>query len=151
MNYLEIRQRLEKKGGNWIGNARNWMQRKIRRGDTLSWDSYEDVTVAFRDLQDLALEAAIGAIQDMNESRDIVRDVTCGLNVVLVTRTPFSARLRDVDSHIVTCVGLNKTIVSFGVSPLKLSDQHLKGFLNDMMSFRAEDTELDAIIKELRA
>ena len=151
MNYLEIRQRLEKNGGNWIGNARNWMQRKIRRGDTLQWDSYENVTVAFRDLQDLALEAAIGAVEDIMKDRTIVRDVVCGLNVVLVTRTPSSARLRQVDSHIVTCVGLNKTIVSFGVSPLKLTDQHLKGFLNDNMSFMAEEAELNSIIKELRA
>lgn len=61
-----VRTSLGRRGGRWLSMARTWMQSNIRGGDTLSWSSGELVTVPFCKLEELALEAAVGATIEAN-------------------------------------------------------------------------------------
>ncbi len=62
-----VRTVLSRNGGTWLSKAREWMQSNIRFGDTLTWGSNETVHVAFGKLEELALEAAVGATIDANK------------------------------------------------------------------------------------
>lgn len=64
-----IQEELRTRGGDWIGRARRWMQSHIHQGSHLTWNSTERVSVAFCDLQDLALAAATGAIYQERQER----------------------------------------------------------------------------------
>lgn len=49
-------------GGEWLGEARKWMQSNVRFGDTLGWSSNEIVHLPFCKLQELAQVAAVAAV-----------------------------------------------------------------------------------------
>jgi hypothetical protein len=51
-------------GGDWLGDARAWMQSNVRFGDTLTWSSTEDITIPFSSLEKFAKEVAISAIAE---------------------------------------------------------------------------------------
>jgi hypothetical protein len=72
LDATELRTELTKNGGEWIGRAREWMQWNIRGGDVLPWSSTEAVSVSFCDLQELAREAAIGALLDHQAREDAI-------------------------------------------------------------------------------
>lgn len=64
-SWLEAAVDLDKelqKGGEWLGAARNWMQCKVPRGDTLTWGSGEAVSIPFCKLEELALVTAKAAV-----------------------------------------------------------------------------------------
>lgn len=61
-----IRESLRRRGGEWLGKARAWMQSNIRFGDTLAWSSADYVKLPFNKLEELALEAAVGAMMEAN-------------------------------------------------------------------------------------
>ena len=63
-NKAEIRDNLKRKGGNWLGMAREYMKWKVPRGDVLCWGCDEPVTVPFRLLEEIALESAVGVLYE---------------------------------------------------------------------------------------
>ena len=63
MDKIEIARELER-GGEWLAEARGWMQRKIQGGDRLTWSSNQPVTVVFCDLEDFAKTVAVAAIAE---------------------------------------------------------------------------------------
>ena len=55
-------------GGTWLGSVRDWIQRKAINGETVSWNSNDQLT--FRDgitVADLELLAAVIAADALNE------------------------------------------------------------------------------------
>lgn len=58
------------RGGKWLSYARRWMQSNIPRGDTMCWSDSTPVTIPFCKLEQLALEAAVGAVMEANEERE---------------------------------------------------------------------------------
>lgn len=58
---------LMKGGGKWLGNVRNWMQRKAHNGENVTWGSNEylklkELTVS--DMEQLATQIAASAIKE---------------------------------------------------------------------------------------
>ena len=53
-----------KKGGEWLGRLRSWLQSNIHRGDTLCWSSGELVSVPFCKFEELGLAVSISAVQE---------------------------------------------------------------------------------------
>lgn len=51
------------KGGPWLGAARTWLQNNIQDGDSINWDSTQTVSISVCDLEYLAREVAIAAIE----------------------------------------------------------------------------------------
>jgi hypothetical protein len=68
--HIELALRL-KDGGEWLGAARSWAQRHIPRGDTLTWNSSEYVSIRFCDLWDMAEKVALAAILEDRKNRHI--------------------------------------------------------------------------------
>lgn len=60
-----------KGGGEWLAAARTWLQNNVRRGDSMSWSSTEQVSVPFCDLEDFAREVDIAAIEQDRKKRAI--------------------------------------------------------------------------------
>ena len=59
-----------KKGGEWLGAARSWMQHNIKDGDTLTWSSNKHVSVRFNQLEEFARKVAVAAIlEDRNKRK----------------------------------------------------------------------------------
>lgn len=59
-----------RRGGKWLGKAREWMQSNVRNGDTMTWGEETPVSVTFADLERLAFEAAVGATIEANEIKE---------------------------------------------------------------------------------
>ena len=58
-----------KRGGKWLGAAREWIQRKFSNGESVTWGSNDVlgiVTVA--QLEDLALSVAYATQEDINSN-----------------------------------------------------------------------------------
>lgn len=65
MSTFEEKQAVERElshGGEWLGEARKWMQSNVRFGDSLGWSSNEVVHIPFCKLQELAQVAAVAAV-----------------------------------------------------------------------------------------
>lgn len=58
-----------KKGGQWLGAARRWMQSNIPRGDSLTWGSSELVQVPFGSLEEMARRVAVAAVLEDRRKR----------------------------------------------------------------------------------
>jgi len=57
---------LKRKGGTWLGAAREWMQRKKLNGSSVTWNSDDELrpTMTVRDVEDLAAHVAAALIND---------------------------------------------------------------------------------------
>lgn len=54
-----------RKGGNWLGTAREFLQTHAIRGDSLTWGSYEEVRgLTVRDVEEMVADAVAA---DRNE------------------------------------------------------------------------------------
>ena len=53
-----------KGGGEWLGAARTWLQIHVRNGDSINWNSTEQVSIPFCDFEDFARVVAIAAIEE---------------------------------------------------------------------------------------
>ena len=58
---------LKRKGGNWLGAAREWMQWKKINGSDVTWNSDDELrpTMTVRDVEDLAAHVAAAVMNDM--------------------------------------------------------------------------------------
>ena len=74
--YLQISQDLAW-GGDWLCAGRSWIQSNIQRGDTITWDSNESVTVPFYKLEELMRRVAVAAVMEDRNKRN--RGVTAAL------------------------------------------------------------------------
>jgi hypothetical protein len=52
-----------KKGGDWLKEARTWIQWHVVGGDMLTWSSPQPVTIPFFKLEEFALSVAMAAIK----------------------------------------------------------------------------------------
>lgn len=68
VDFLSVRQELAR-GGAWLGSAREWMQSNVKYGDTLTWGSDELIHIPFRKLEELAMEAAVAAVEEDRKKR----------------------------------------------------------------------------------
>lgn len=68
----EIRKELSK-GGNWLGAARKWLQWNVKGGDTLSWNSTDDVSIQFNKFEELALVVATAAVAEDRKNRKSIQ------------------------------------------------------------------------------
>jgi hypothetical protein len=59
------------KGGEWLSTARTWIQSNVPRGDTLTWNSGEHVSIPFSKLEELALKVAIAAVVAERNARTL--------------------------------------------------------------------------------
>ena len=65
---------LYRKGGDWLGRARSYLQRKAKGGEYLTWGSDEPVEwLTVRDIELMAAEIAAAAINDDRKYRRDVR------------------------------------------------------------------------------
>lgn len=75
-----------KKGGDWLAALRNWLQRNIRNGDTMNWNSGELVQIAFHEFETIGIKVAVEAIiedrkmllkymEDKRINRDIINQI----------------------------------------------------------------------------
>ena len=58
---------LMNEGGNWLGTARNWIQRKFKNGETVMWGSHdwlEGGHFCVRDIETLAADIAASTINE---------------------------------------------------------------------------------------
>jgi len=63
---------LQKRGGEWLGAARSWLQRHTRNGEDVTWGSGDIVEKRFsvREIEDLAADVAAAAMRPQpNEER----------------------------------------------------------------------------------
>jgi hypothetical protein len=62
-----------KGGGNWLGTARDYLQRRAIGGDRLIWGSFEEVRgLTVKDIEDMALSIAAAALAEYEKS--IIKD-----------------------------------------------------------------------------
>jgi hypothetical protein len=61
-----------KKGGNWIGSVRRWVQSKKRNGETITWGSNEEIKPAMTMLE-VETIGAIAVAAYMNEELRLSR------------------------------------------------------------------------------
>lgn len=60
-DYLRVFSEL-RGGGVWLSTARSWLQSNVKRGDSLSWNSGESVSLSFFKFEDFALKVATAAV-----------------------------------------------------------------------------------------
>lgn len=58
-----------KGGGEWLRCARVWLQWHKPNGSTIIWGSNEEVRITAKEIEELALEVALGAVQDIRNGR----------------------------------------------------------------------------------
>lgn len=73
MNYTDQLQLTMKisQGGKWLSVARSWMQSNVHKGDTLPWNSAENVTIPFYKLEEFAKRVAIAAVMEYKENNNV--------------------------------------------------------------------------------
>jgi hypothetical protein len=66
---------LAREGGNWLGDARSWVQRKKHNGERVTWGSGDVLhpPMTIREVEEVASEAAAGALRDRWEAREQLR------------------------------------------------------------------------------
>lgn len=74
VNYLTL---LRKTGGNWLGRAREWIQRKAFNGEHVTWGSSDVLKLKHLTVQDIELFAAEIAADAINEHNK--RLESCGI------------------------------------------------------------------------
>jgi hypothetical protein len=100
-------------GGEWLGNVRNWIQRKVQNGEYVTWgsndilggfdtsriDSHKPFTV--KEIEDIAQLAAEGAYwQCMDDIRSLIYEEICELNIKTYGINPNKCKpdLRRIDA-----------------------------------------------------
>jgi hypothetical protein len=66
---LSLIKQLEQRGGQWLRAARTWVQWSIPRGDSLTWNSNDTITITMKQLEELAVEVAASAVAEDRLSR----------------------------------------------------------------------------------
>lgn len=68
---------LAREGGRWLGAAREWVQRKKLNGERVTWGSADvlEPPMTMRQVEDVAAEAAAGALRDRWQARKQLEDV----------------------------------------------------------------------------
>ena len=59
---FDLKQKLAKKGGAWLGTARSYLQHHVRGGDTYEWGSENIIHMSMRQVEEMAAEVAAAAI-----------------------------------------------------------------------------------------
>lgn len=67
MTYLEIRKKLQERGGAYLGHARSWVQRKFVNGENVTWGSQDILhgnPIRVSDIEEIAVIAATAALEE---------------------------------------------------------------------------------------
>lgn len=61
---------LQRKGGNWLGATRSYLQSHVRGGDTNIWGSNQTVTLTMAQVEELGAESAAAAINEWKSKQN---------------------------------------------------------------------------------
>lgn len=87
MNAIDILNEL-KTGGRWLGSARSWLQSNVNRGDTLTWNSGEPVTIPFCKFEEFALCVAVAAVAEDRDRMKLLPHQRSTLQKLLNVNVP---------------------------------------------------------------
>lgn len=68
-----------KRGGEWLGRARAWMQTHKRNGSTVTWGTQEALVppVTVRELEEVAAHAAAAALEESRAPKVLEELIAC--------------------------------------------------------------------------